>query len=198
MDCEITSILVFNSVQFSRSVMCNSLRPHGLQHARLPCPLPSLRVFSNSCPLSQWCHPTKFLWQIPNLQYLRMWPCLEIGSLQRSSVRVMPLGWVLIQNDWRSYKKWQFGHRDMSRRKTMWREIQGECHVNMKTAIHKLERGREQISPAWPPGRIPCTTLISDFHLHISQTIYFCCLRHPVCGTFTGIQANWGQQCLPQ
>ena len=41
---------------FSRSVMSNSLRPHGLQHTRLSCPL-SPRVCSNSCPLSQWCHP---------------------------------------------------------------------------------------------------------------------------------------------
>ena len=38
--------------------MFNSLWPHGLQHARPPCPSPSLRVYLNSCPLSQWCHPT--------------------------------------------------------------------------------------------------------------------------------------------
>ena len=44
--------------QFSRSVMSDSLRPHGLQHARPPCPSPAPRVYSNSCPLSQWCHPT--------------------------------------------------------------------------------------------------------------------------------------------
>ena len=43
---------------FSCSVMPNSLRPHGLQHARLPCPSPSPRACSNSCLLSQWCHPT--------------------------------------------------------------------------------------------------------------------------------------------
>ena len=47
-----------SSVQFSRSVVFNSLRPHGLQHARLPCPSLSSRVCSNSCPLSRWCHPT--------------------------------------------------------------------------------------------------------------------------------------------
>ena len=41
------------AVQFSRSVMSNSLRPHGLQHAKLPCPSPSPRVCSNSCPLSR-------------------------------------------------------------------------------------------------------------------------------------------------
>jgi len=46
------------SVQFSRSVMSDSLQPHGLQHARPPCPSPTPRVYSNSCPLSQWCHPT--------------------------------------------------------------------------------------------------------------------------------------------
>ena len=45
-------------VQFSRSVASNSLRPHGLQHTRLPCPLPTPGACSNSCPLSWWCHPT--------------------------------------------------------------------------------------------------------------------------------------------
>ena len=48
----------FSSVQISCSVVCNSLWPHGLQHARPPCSLPTPRVYSNSCPLSQWCHPT--------------------------------------------------------------------------------------------------------------------------------------------
>ena len=45
------------SVQFSCSVVSNSLRPHGLQHSSLPCPSPTPRVYSNSCPLSRWCHP---------------------------------------------------------------------------------------------------------------------------------------------
>ena len=48
----------FSSVQFSRSVMSNPLRPHGLQHTRLPCPSPSPGAYSNSCPSSWWCHPT--------------------------------------------------------------------------------------------------------------------------------------------
>ena len=46
------------SVQFSRSVMSNSLWPHGLQHTRPCCPSPTPRVYSNSCPLSRWCQPT--------------------------------------------------------------------------------------------------------------------------------------------
>ena len=45
------------SGQFSRSVVSNSLRPHESQHARPPCPSPTLRVYSNSCSLSRWCHP---------------------------------------------------------------------------------------------------------------------------------------------
>ena len=48
----------FSSVQFGRSVMSGSLWPHGLQHTRPPCPSPTPRACSNSCPLSQWCHPT--------------------------------------------------------------------------------------------------------------------------------------------
>ena len=47
----------FSSVQFSHSVMSNSLRPHELQHPRPPCPSPTSRIYSNSCPSSQWCHP---------------------------------------------------------------------------------------------------------------------------------------------
>ena len=49
--------LFLSPVQFSRSVMSNSLRPHELQHARPPCPSPTPRVPSDSRPSSQWCHP---------------------------------------------------------------------------------------------------------------------------------------------
>ena len=48
----------FTLVQFSCSVVSNSLQPHELQHARPLCPSPTPRVYSNLCPLSQWCHPT--------------------------------------------------------------------------------------------------------------------------------------------
>ena len=50
------NIYSFSSVQFS-SVMSNSLPPHGLQHARPPCPSPTPRVYSDSHPSSPWCHP---------------------------------------------------------------------------------------------------------------------------------------------
>ena len=45
------------SVQFSRSFMSDSLRPHELQHVRPPCPSPTPRVHPNSCPSIRWCHP---------------------------------------------------------------------------------------------------------------------------------------------
>ena len=56
---EANTILLINcSVQFSCSVVSDSVRPHGLRQARLPCPKPTPGVYSNSCPLSWWCHPT--------------------------------------------------------------------------------------------------------------------------------------------
>ena len=48
----------FSSAQFSHSVVSNSLRPHGPQHVRPPCPSPTPGVHLNPCPLSRWCHPT--------------------------------------------------------------------------------------------------------------------------------------------
>ena len=52
------TIVVVSSVHFSRSVVSNSLLPHGPQRTRLPCPSPNPRVYQNSYPLSLWCHPT--------------------------------------------------------------------------------------------------------------------------------------------
>ena len=60
--------------QFSCSVMSDSLRPHGLQHARLPCPLPTTRACSNSCPSSQWCHPTISSSVVPFSSCLQSFP----------------------------------------------------------------------------------------------------------------------------
>ena len=61
------SFSVFLSVQFSHSVMFDSLQPHGLKHTRLPCPSPTPRAYSNSCPSSQWCHPAISSSVIPSL-----------------------------------------------------------------------------------------------------------------------------------
>ena len=60
------TIFRISSVQFSRSVMSDSLWTHGPQHARPPCLSPTPRVYSNSCPLSRWCHPVISSSVVPN------------------------------------------------------------------------------------------------------------------------------------
>ena len=69
---------------FSCSVMSDSLRPHGLQHARLPCPSSSPRVFSNSCPLRQWWHSTISSSVIPFSSCLQSFP--GSGSFLKSQL----------------------------------------------------------------------------------------------------------------
>ena len=62
------------SVQFSHSVMSDSLPPHGLQHSKIPCPSPTPRACSNSCSLSRWCHPTISSSIIPFSSCLQSFP----------------------------------------------------------------------------------------------------------------------------
>ena len=104
------------SVQFSCSVMSNSLWPHRLQHTRLPCPSsPSPRDYSKSCPLSQWCHPAISSSVIPfsswpqslpasgsfPISQLFAWGGQSIGVSASASVLPMntqdwsPLGWTV-------------------------------------------------------------------------------------------------------
>ena len=64
----------FSSVQFIHSVVSDSLRPHGLQHARAPCPSPTPGVYSNSCPLSWWHHPTTLFSVVPFSSRLQSFP----------------------------------------------------------------------------------------------------------------------------
>ena len=74
---------LYFSLHFSHSVVSDSLQPHGLQHARPPCLSPTPRVYSNSCPLSRWCHPTNHL--------ILCLPLLHLPSVS-SSIRVF-LSW---------------------------------------------------------------------------------------------------------
>ena len=71
-----------SSVEFSCSVVSNSLRLHGLQHARLPCPSPAPGAYSNSCPLNWWCHPTISSSVVPFSSRLQSFP--GSGSFQMS------------------------------------------------------------------------------------------------------------------
>ena len=88
--------------------MFNSLWPHGLQHTRLSCPSPTPGVYSNSCPLSQWCHPTISSSVIPFSSHLQSFPasgCFQMSQLFASdgqSIRVSASTLVLPKNipDW--------------------------------------------------------------------------------------------------
>ena len=99
-------------MSFSRSVMSTSLHPHGLQYARLPCPSPSPRFCSNSCPLSQWCHPTISPSVVPF--FLQSFPAsgsLPMSQIFTSVARVLELSFsispsnefselISFRNDW--------------------------------------------------------------------------------------------------
>ena len=74
----------FSSVQFSCSVVSDSLGPHGLQHATLPCPSPTPGGYSNSCPSSWWCHPTISSSVVPFSSHLQSFPAS--GSFQMSQL----------------------------------------------------------------------------------------------------------------
>ena len=80
-DFEIIHLLTC-SVQFSHSVVSDSLRPQGLQHTRLRCPSPTPRACSNSCLLSWWCHPTISSSIVPFSSCLQSFPAS--GSFQIS------------------------------------------------------------------------------------------------------------------
>ena len=102
------------SVKFCRSVMSDSLWPHALQHTRLPCPSPTPRAYSNSCPSSWWFHPTISSSVVPISSCLQSFPASgsflmsqfftsggqSIGISASASVLPMniqdwfPLGWT--------------------------------------------------------------------------------------------------------
>ena len=106
--------IYFTSVQLSCSVVSDSLWPHGLQHTRPPCPSPIPGAYSNSCPLSRWCHPAISSSGVPFSSCLQSFPASgsfpmghffasggqSIGGSSSASVLPMniqdrfPLGWI--------------------------------------------------------------------------------------------------------
>ena len=108
-------------VQFSRSAVSDSLWPHGLQHARPPCPSPTPRVYSNSCPSSCWCHPTVSSSIVPFSSHLQSFPASQSFPMSQffisggqtigvsASASVLPMiiqdwsplgltGWIFLQS----------------------------------------------------------------------------------------------------
>ena len=114
----------FSSVQFSRWVMSDSLRPHEQQHARPPCLSSTLRVYPDSCPLSQWCHLTISSSVVPFSSCLKSFPTSESFQMNQlfasggqrigaSASSVLPMniqdgsplewtGWISLQSKWLS------------------------------------------------------------------------------------------------
>ena len=123
------------SVQFSRSVVSESLRPHGLQHARAPCPSPAPGVYPNSCPLSWWCHPTISSSVVPFSTCLQSFPAsgsFQINQLVTSygqsfgvsaSTSILPMN----TQDWSplAWTGW------------IWLQSKGHSRVFSKTTVQK-------------------------------------------------------------
>ena len=99
---------MFSSIQFSHSVMSDSLRPHELKHARPPCPSPTPRVHSNSRPSSRWCHPAISSSVVPfsscpqSIPASESFPMSQLFTWGGQSIGVSPLASVLPKNtqDW--------------------------------------------------------------------------------------------------
>ena len=142
----------FSSVQFSRSVTSDSLRPHELQHARPPCPSPTHGVYPNSCPLSRWCHPTISSFVVPfsfcpqSLPASGSFPMSQLFAWDGQSIGVSALASVLPKNtpDW-SALEW-----------TGWISLQskGLSRVFSNTTVQKHQFFSAQLSSQ------------SNFHIH--------------------------------
>ena len=100
-------VCMLSSVQFSRSVVSDSLWPYGLQHARPPSPSPTPGACLNSCPSSQWCHPT--ISSYPILPSIRVFPielvlCIRWPKYWSFSLNISPsneyLGLISFRMDW--------------------------------------------------------------------------------------------------
>ena len=85
--------ILFSSVQFSHSVISDSLWPHGLQHARIPCPSPTPGACSNSCPSRQWCHPTISSLCCPFLLLPSIFPSIRVFSSESTLHMRWPKYW---------------------------------------------------------------------------------------------------------
>ena len=99
----IPDVLGFHS-QFSHSILTDSLQSHGLQHARLPCPSPTPGAYSNSCPLSRWCHPTISYLVMPFSSCLQSFPASRFFQMSQffapgsQRIRVSASASVLLVN----------------------------------------------------------------------------------------------------
>ena len=163
---ELSSVLIFNtqtikgvlrkdiknhSVQFSRSVLSDSLQPHESQHTRPPCPSPTPGVYSDSCPSSRWCHPTISSSVSPfsscqSLPASGSFPMSQLSEWGGQSIGVSALASVLPMNT----QEWSLGW-------TGWISLQskGLSRVFSNTTVQKHQFFSAQLSSQ------------SNSHIHI-------------------------------
>ena len=165
----------FSSVQFTHSVMSDSLQPCGLQHARLPCPSPTPGACSNSCPLSQWCHPTISSSVVPFSSCLQSFPAS--GSFQMNhffasggqSIRVSSSASVLSMS------------------------IQGWFPLGLTGLISLLSKGLLRVfshTTVWKHQLFGAElSLWSNSHMTTGKTITL--LYGPLSAKFTGNVSKW-------
>ena len=177
--------LTLSSVQFNHSVMSDSLRPHGPQHARPPCPSPTLRAYSNSCPLSRWCRPTISSSVAPSPPASRdtlsrqLWPqCLHGLTTDRPG-RVgwapgslflpgsCPSGWGRFHAEWSGSAFawwWDFFFFPPFQLKYCWFSMLGQFQVNSK--VIQLETHTH--------------THIFFFHIFFHYRLWLCWIQFPI------------------
>ena len=161
---------------FSHSVTSNSLRPHGWEHARPPCPSPSPRACSNSCPLSRWCHPSISSSVFPFSSCLQSFPAA--GSF--------PVNWLFISGG-QSIEAWAL---------IQWLVTSGEetrermpCEDRDRNRSYAATRQRPLVTTTARRNKRPFTGSVPCQHLWTSspqnhERINFCCFKPPGLGCF--------------
>ena len=137
------NILGISSVQFSRSVVSDSLWPLGLQNPRLPSPSPTPGAYPNSCPLSQWCHPTSQTLASPSLHTFSL---SQIGVFANESVLCIrwPKNWsfsfsISPSNEYSGLNSFRIDWLDLL-------EVQGLSRVFWNTTVQKYQFFSAQLS----------------------------------------------------
>ena len=126
----------------SHSVMPDSFWPHELQHARLPCPSPSLGACSNSCPLSQWCHPTISSSVVPFFSCLQSFPASFLGSINFLEQLTELRETFYLLDHWFFIKGCNLGTVRLKRcREQAWEAV--SCYVNEGSKSHLINIRRD-------------------------------------------------------
>ena len=142
-------VALSDSAQFSRSVVSDSLWPHGLQHARLPCPSPTPGAYSNSCPLCWWCHPTISSSVVPFSSCLQSFPASGSFQMNQFSNHVAKV--LAFQHQHQSFQ-WIFRFREKTSSKSP--SPADRSPANCNALPHVVTGLRQAWLPPW--GRRHC------------------------------------------